>query len=288
MTSKRGFHSQSYRVSAYPVFPTRFILIKIFIISALEKTSAEDDKLEVDDNNAQTIRPSRSPVNPGKNVPLPVAKAPSPSISPIVEDYSDLAFDEDDDKLQEKVADFKVHSPRPMNLMTLWTKYLHQLKNSFRRGLFHPDDIKTIGLAPASPGPKTAPLPALTRRKSRPSLNHISSSPGPSSGHARTSSYTGPTNGSYGRSEARRLHSQPEFGKYAEDEDDEDYDDIFGKPPSGTSTSMVSGNRMLILNSLGRQAPNPCKHYSSIPACQTNHGYVGGGCHDLRTDSRVK
>ncbi|CAL1713540.1 unnamed protein product [Somion occarium] len=186
-------------------------------LQALEKTSAEDDKLEVDDNNAQTIRPSRSPVNPGKNVPLPVAKAPSPSISPIVEDYSDLAFDEDDDKLQEKVADFK-------------------LKNSFRRGLFHPDDIKTIGLAPASPGPKTAPLPALTRRKSRPSLNHISSSPGPSSGHARTSSYTGPTNGSYGRSEARRLHSQPEFGKYAEDEDDEDYDDIFGKPPSGTSS----------------------------------------------------
>ena len=45
--------------------------------------------------------------------------------------------------------------------------------------------------------------------------------------------YAGPSSGSFGRSEARRLHSQPEFGKYAED-DDEDYDDVFGKPANGT------------------------------------------------------
>ena len=111
-----------------------------------------------------------------------------------------------------------------------------QIKNSFRRGLFHPDDIKTVGLMPPSPGPKTAPLPDLTHKRSRPSLNTI----GPASGsttphHARSSSssYAGPSSGSFGRSEARRLHSQPEFGKYAED-DDEDYDDVFGKPANGT------------------------------------------------------
>lgn len=64
----------------------------------------EDDKPEVDDN-AQTIRPNRSPVGPGT---VPLAKAPAADIVPIVEDYSDLASEEDDIILQEKVADFKV------------------------------------------------------------------------------------------------------------------------------------------------------------------------------------
>jgi hypothetical protein len=36
-----------------------------------------------------------------------------------------------------------------------------------------------------------------------------------------------------GRAEARRLQSATEFDKYAED-DDEDYEDVFGKP-NGTS-----------------------------------------------------
>lgn len=187
------------------------------ILLALEKTTVEEERNEADDN-AQTIRPTRSPSGP--TVPLPLAKAPSSNIAPIVEDYSDLLFDEDDDKLQEKVSDFKI-------------------KNSFRRGLFHPDDIKTVGLTPPSPGPKTAPLPDLSHRKSRPSLNPL----GPSGSntatphHVRSSStsHAGPSSGSFGRTEARRLASQPEFGKYAE-EDDEDYDDIFGKPANGTST----------------------------------------------------
>ena len=39
--------------------------------------------------------------------------------------------------------------------------------------------------------------------------------------------------GSFGRSEARRVQSGGEFDKYAE-EDDEDYEDVFGKP-NGTS-----------------------------------------------------
>ncbi|TCD65509.1 hypothetical protein EIP91_002557 [Steccherinum ochraceum] len=185
-------------------------------LQALEKTAVEEERTEADDN-AQTIRPTRSPSGP--TVPLPLAKAPSPNIGPIVEDY-DLLFDEDDDKLQEKVSDFKI-------------------KNSFRRGLFHPDDIKTVGLTPPSPGPKTAPLPDLSHRKSRPSLNPLgpsgSSTATPHHVRSSSTSHAGPSSGSFGRTEARRLASQPEFGKYAE-EDDEDYDDIFGKPANGTAS----------------------------------------------------
>ncbi len=76
---------------------------------ALDKTPAEDEKLEADDN-ARTIRPGRSPGL--GTVPLPLAKAPEPQIAPIAEDYSDLVFEEDEAKLEEKVADFKVCSSR--------------------------------------------------------------------------------------------------------------------------------------------------------------------------------
>lgn len=102
-----------------------------------------------------------------------------------------------------------------------------------RRGLFHPDDIKTVGLTPPSPGPKTAPLPGLSNRASRPTLSPLMS-PSPSSArsHSRSSSFA--NGGSFGREEAKRIHSQPEFVKYTED-DDEDYDDVFGKP-GGAST----------------------------------------------------
>ncbi|TFY66122.1 hypothetical protein EVG20_g4965 [Dentipellis fragilis] len=196
---------------------------------ALEKTTLEDEKPETEEN-AQTIRPNRSPSSGGL-----VAKPPPSDIDPIVEDYSDLAIDEDDE-WQEKFADFK-------------------MKNSVRRGLFHPDDIKTVGLMPPSPGPKTAPLPDIgslsSRRKSpRPSIAPLAPSSagfpqGPASAsarshsHSRSSSFVGlgpgsGANGSFGRSDARRVASQSEFGKYAEDED-EDYDDVFGKP-NGTST----------------------------------------------------
>ena len=120
--------------------------------------------------------------------------------------------------------------------------YSHSLKmrNSFRRGLFHPNDIKTIGLGPPSPGPMTAPLPSLTHRQSRPSLSPIvSPAPGSTSGpssaraHSRSSSFVGSNSESFGRSQARQLQS--DFGKYAED-DDEDYEDVFGKA-NGTSAN---------------------------------------------------
>ena len=110
------------------------------------------------------------------------------------------------------------------------------MKNPARKGLFHPNDIKTIGLNQSSPGPKTAPLPSLNHKHSHPSLSALPS-PGPPSsqssrGHSRSSSFASPNAGSFGRTEAKRIISQPEFVKYTED-DEEDYDDIFGKPNGG-------------------------------------------------------
>lgn len=188
-------------------------------LQALERTNVEDDKPEGEDN-AQTIRPNRSP---GLKV-VPLAQPPSSNIVPIVEDYSDVAED-DEQQLQEKVADFKI-------------------KNSVRRGLFHPDDIKTVGLT-ASPPPMTAPLPGLQRKSSRQNINLTSASSaspfGPSPApalvtHSRSASLAGSigSGGSFGRAEARRLQNQMEFGKYAEDDDD-NYEDVFGKV-NGTAT----------------------------------------------------
>lgn len=113
------------------------------------------------------------------------------------------------------------------------------MKNSVRRGLFHPDDIKTLGIAPSSPGPTSAPLPGLSRKPSRPSLGPAGPNgppPGSLRSHSRSSSFVGSgssNSGSFGRSEAKRAVSSHEFDKYAE-EDDEDYDDVFGKV-NGTS-----------------------------------------------------
>uniref|UniRef100_A0A8H7XP33 non-specific serine/threonine protein kinase n=1 Tax=Psilocybe cubensis TaxID=181762 RepID=A0A8H7XP33_PSICU len=196
--------------------------ISLTKIQALEKPPSEEDKHEMEDN-ARTIRPNRSPGNQS----VPLAQPPASEIQPIVEDYSDLGTDEDEIRLKEKVADFK-------------------LRNSGRRGLFHPDDIKTIGLSSVTsvaPGPLSAPLPQLTRKTSRPSISPIGSL-GPSSGnataHTRSGSISSSANplgnsgsGSFGRSEAKKAQNaqnQAEFGKYTEDDDDEDYEDVFGKP----------------------------------------------------------
>ena len=62
----------------------------------------DDEKHEVDDN-ARTIRPPS--ISAGKSA---LAIPPPESIGPIVEDYSDLAAEEDDGWLEDKVADFKV------------------------------------------------------------------------------------------------------------------------------------------------------------------------------------
>ena len=113
------------------------------------------------------------------------------------------------------------------------------MKNSVRRGLFHPNDIKTLGLQPPSPGPMTAPLPGLAHRRSRPSLSVIAtgSTSGPSSAraHSRSSSFVG--NESFGREQARRLQKDLDLDKYADDED-EDYEDVFGKT-NGTAAQAM-------------------------------------------------
>jgi hypothetical protein len=107
------------------------------------------------------------------------------------------------------------------------------MKNNVRRGLFHPDDIKIIGLSNIAPGPVSAPLPSLSRKPSRPSISPLGSI-GPSSAssysHSRTGSLATPLGaGSFGHAEAKKLQNQTEFGKYTED-DEEDYEDVFGKP----------------------------------------------------------
>ena len=75
----------------------------MLLFVALEKTNIEQDKPEVEDPG-KTIRPTRSPA--ASNVPLP----PTEPV-PVVEDWSDLAADEDEQKLEDKVAGFKVCSP---------------------------------------------------------------------------------------------------------------------------------------------------------------------------------
>ena len=72
---------------------------------ALDKVGPEEEKPEMEDN-AQTIRPSSARGSPsGTTMPLP--QQFSFDFEPI-EDYSDLAEDEDDTILQAKVAGFKV------------------------------------------------------------------------------------------------------------------------------------------------------------------------------------
>ncbi|KAJ6466208.1 hypothetical protein C8R45DRAFT_483404 [Mycena sanguinolenta] len=212
--------------------------ISLTKLQALEKPAPDADATGSSaEENSKTIRPNKSPA---PKPPIPLAKPPSDEV--IDEDYSDLIGGEDEGVLESKVADFK-------------------MKNSFRQGLFHPDDIKTFGLGRAPPGPLSAPsLSGLFNRStsdpkpSRPPLSPlvtVSPVAGPASAsnppppanpttpsirlsHSRSSSFAGAgMGGSVGRAEARRLLNEAEFGKYAE-EDDEDYEDVFGKP-NGTT-----------------------------------------------------
>jgi hypothetical protein len=74
--------------------------------------AAEEEKPDVDDN-AKTIRPAKSPLR--NVIPLPSRGSDSD-----IEDYSDLAGEDEDLHLKAKVADFKVRSmtsPLSGNLM---------------------------------------------------------------------------------------------------------------------------------------------------------------------------
>ncbi|KAL0960993.1 hypothetical protein HGRIS_005988 [Hohenbuehelia grisea] len=261
----------------------------LFATNALQAPSDDPSQAltqsQDEPEDAQTIKPSRSP---GMNViALPVSRPPRGDISVIaedsvsdtggsirsrmaedVEDYSDLGADEDEERLMAKVNNFKA-------------------KNSLRRGLIHPDDIKIFSQShrKTSPGPLSAPLPSsstphistvfsapgsstssfappLSRKSSRPALSPLSAPHGSNSAfsssaaspvagpsaHGRSSSFVGAFSGSgggkrssstgsgsssLGRDGGRRARSQGQlemgdFGKYAEDED-EDYDDVFAK-----------------------------------------------------------
>lgn len=85
----------------------------------------------------------------------------------------------------------------------------------------------------------TAPLPGLAHRHSRPSLSVLATGPssGPSSAraHSRSSSFIG--NDSFGREQARRFQKDLDLDKYADDED-EDYEDVFGKT-NGTAAQAM-------------------------------------------------
>ncbi|THH10479.1 hypothetical protein EW145_g1305 [Phellinidium pouzarii] len=178
--------------------------ISLTKLHGLEKTLLDDEKTDGDDN-AQTIRPHRSPSISGKAVS---SAPPSADMLPIVEDYSDFAVEED--VFQGKVADFK-------------------LKNGTRRGLFHPKDIKSIGLDMSSPAPRTAPLLGSTPNSMRLNVSPISRIP--SSSHSKSHSRASSFAGSMGRAEAARAVQNQEFDKYAE-EPDENYEDVFGQPNS--------------------------------------------------------
>ncbi|KAJ7070151.1 hypothetical protein C8F01DRAFT_1115466 [Mycena amicta] len=219
--------------------------ISLTKLHALEKPAEENVTTSSAEENAKTIRPNKSPA---PKPPVPLAKQPTEE--KIVEDYSDLVGGDEEDILESKVKDFK-------------------MKNSFRKGLFHPDDIKTFGLgngngptpplsAPSLTGlfnrstsepkpakPVLSPLvgvplmsgPASATLASLQQTNSGSMSPVPSSlrtlSHSRSTSFTGAgggvgIGGSMGRADARRVLNEQEFGKYQEEED-EDYEDVFGK-----------------------------------------------------------
>lgn len=193
--------------------------ISLTKLHGLDKTAFEEEKTEPDDG-VQTIRANKSPSNSSGKMPL--ATAPSADMSTIVEDYSDFAAEEDD-VFADKVADFK-------------------LKNGSRRGLFHPNDIKTVGLAPSSPGPQSAPLLDMPSKSPRPGISPISSRVPSSSSIGRSHSRSSSFAGSMGRAEAVKAMQNQEFDKYAE-EPDEDYEDVFGKPNgTGAYLSLISSH----------------------------------------------
>ena len=83
--------------------------------SALDKSVSDDEKPQVDEkpdepDNAKTIRPDAQ--SPSLRS---LRKVTPTDMSPIVEDYSDLAGEDDDDFiLQERVAKFKVMHPEAL------------------------------------------------------------------------------------------------------------------------------------------------------------------------------
>jgi hypothetical protein len=108
------------------------------------------------------------------------------------------------------------------------------MKNGSRRGLFHPDDIPrmarptTSELALDLTPTKVRPL---SGQYARPDPSPITPPPqsAPALGVQRSNSQSHPA-GSFGR-KSHQGQAQSELERYTEDED-EDYEDVFGKPGS--------------------------------------------------------
>lgn len=100
-----------------------------------------------------------------------------------------------------------------------------------KKGIFHPNDLKTIGLgspgsSPISPPPLPLDIPKNNSKASPPV-------------HTRSHSRASSLGGSIGRSDARRtLSGSSDLERYTEAED-EDYEDVFVKP-SGNSEDFIS------------------------------------------------
>ncbi|KAG8817392.1 hypothetical protein FRC17_011250 [Serendipita sp. 399] len=229
---------------------------------------------EPDDANARTIKPTptQSPTISSKKklpsstkpkeliftappvppLPTDVAKKPSTMESPpstsakespkeskphIRKDSSDENYDDllgDDDDLFSKVESFK-------------------LKAGPRRGPFFPSEIKTTGLTAAgpggSPGPKTAPI--LPRRSSHPDLP---SPTFPLTSSSSMSRFNGPitppssiSRASISETNLKKIRSHSELKRYTEEEE-EDYDDVFGKVPASGSGQAIQTLRLNFSN----------------------------------------
>lgn len=81
------------------------MLALTFFLVALEKTSSDEESSGAEENG-RTIRPMISP-SQERVEPLTIKSAP-PCLDDVVEDYSDIGGEDDDDYIQDKVAGFKV------------------------------------------------------------------------------------------------------------------------------------------------------------------------------------
>ena len=203
------------------------------MLTGFDKAGFDEDKAE--DINLQTIRPSKSP----STSPVSLPKAPPTNMSAIIEDYSDV-LEEAEEDLDWTLQYFQVK----FLAFSQWLMLIaFQARNPSSRGLIWPSDIHTVGLSGSplttSPGPKTAPLPShspvpsppstiLRRSPLSPTPTRRPSSATPPGTYSRASSLAVIGTGSMGRADARRAASTSELERYTEDED-EGYDDIFGK-----------------------------------------------------------
>lgn len=90
------------------------------MILALDRPSVDEEKEDkTEELNAQTIRPTKSP----GTRPVALTAPPASDMSTIVEDYSDIAAEEDEGWLEEKVADFKVSHIRVQKL-TIYSTFV--------------------------------------------------------------------------------------------------------------------------------------------------------------------